>query len=320
MKILQLDLIAFGPFSGVGMDLSKGSAGLHLIYGPNEAGKSSALRAIRNLLYGIPERTLDDFVHPYGKLRVGGILQSSAGAVLGCIRRKGRGSTLRGPDDAAVLDESVLRTFLGGVDEDDFSKRFGIDHETLVQGGREIVEGGGELAAVLFAAGSGIANFRAIQEGLKSEMDVLFKPNASKPTINEALAKLKDEQKKLRQAQLPGNQWAEHDTALRDALEQKRHLQVQLEQKEQEQGRLGRILKALPEIGRRKSLLKEFESYFDAVILSSEFSEKRQGAITDLRVEQQNEIQAAENLAKTEKELEGLTVPSLLIEHSGEIE
>jgi len=320
MKILQLDLIAFGPFSNICLDLSEGREGLHLIYGPNEAGKSSALRAIRNLLYGIPERTLDDFLHPYGKLRVGGILRNSTGSILGCIRRKGRSNTLRGPDDAAVLDESVLRGFLGGVDEEDFSKRFGINHETLVRGGREIVEGGGELASVLFAAGSGIANFRAIQEGFKSEMDALFKPNASKPTINEVLARLKEEQKKLRQAQLPGNQWAEHDTALRDALEWKRQVQVQLEQKEQERGRLGRILKALPAIGRRKPLLKELEPYSDAVILPHEFSEKRQEALTALLVEQHNQSQATENLVKTEKELEGLGVPSPLLEHAGEIE
>ena len=50
MKILRLDLIACGPFSGMSLDLSNGNEGLQLIYGPNEAGKSSALRAIGYLL------------------------------------------------------------------------------------------------------------------------------------------------------------------------------------------------------------------------------------------------------------------------------
>ena len=44
MKILNLHLIAYGPFSDGSLDLSGGSEGLHLIYGPNEAGKSAALR------------------------------------------------------------------------------------------------------------------------------------------------------------------------------------------------------------------------------------------------------------------------------------
>ncbi|MFZ4625210.1 MAG: AAA family ATPase, partial [Rhodoferax sp.] len=44
MKIRQLLLKAFGPFTNTRLDFS-GPANLHLIYGPNEAGKSSALRA-----------------------------------------------------------------------------------------------------------------------------------------------------------------------------------------------------------------------------------------------------------------------------------
>ncbi len=320
MKILGLDLIAFGPFSNVSLDLSEGREGLHLIYGPNEAGKSSALRAIRNLFYGIPERTLDIFIYPYGKLRVGGTLRNSTGATLGCIRRKGRIDTLRGPDDTALLDESVLRGYLAGLDEQDFSNRFGIDHKTLVRGGREIVEGGGELASVLFAAASGIAGFRDVQEGLRSEMDALFKPKASRPAINEWLRRLSEEQKKLRQVQLPGTLWQQHDRNLRDALERKRQVQEKLERREQERSRLGRILKALPAIGRRKSLLNELESYSSVVILSHGFSETMQNALTALRVEEQNKALATENLTKTENELSGLIVPDLLIEYAGEIE
>ena len=50
MKLLTLELIAFGPFAGTALDFSAGAEGLHLVYGPNEAGKSSALRAVRQLL------------------------------------------------------------------------------------------------------------------------------------------------------------------------------------------------------------------------------------------------------------------------------
>ena len=42
MKILELALAAFGPFTDLVLDLSGGHEGLHLVYGPNEAGKSSA--------------------------------------------------------------------------------------------------------------------------------------------------------------------------------------------------------------------------------------------------------------------------------------
>ncbi|MCL4195792.1 MAG: AAA family ATPase, partial [Thermoguttaceae bacterium] len=79
MKILRLDLRAFGPFTDLALDLSAGQEGLHLIYGPNEAGKSTALRAIEQMLFGIPQRSTDDFLHPYKNLRVGGTLRSGDG-------------------------------------------------------------------------------------------------------------------------------------------------------------------------------------------------------------------------------------------------
>jgi hypothetical protein len=75
MKILRFDLIAYGPFTGRSLDLSKGDHGFHLIYGPNEAGKSSALRALGDALYGVPPRTPDNFIHSYANLRVGAVLE-----------------------------------------------------------------------------------------------------------------------------------------------------------------------------------------------------------------------------------------------------
>ena len=63
MKINRLQLIAYGPFSGTTLDFSNHQVGFHLMYGPNEAGKSTALRALRNVLFGIPVRTPDSF-HP----------------------------------------------------------------------------------------------------------------------------------------------------------------------------------------------------------------------------------------------------------------
>ena len=38
MKLVQLDLTAFGPFANQTLDFSQGQLGLHLVYGPNEAG------------------------------------------------------------------------------------------------------------------------------------------------------------------------------------------------------------------------------------------------------------------------------------------
>ena len=89
MKILKLDLHAFGPFTDLSLELDAGHEGLHLVYGPNEAGKTTALRALRQLLFGIPHNSRDNFVHAYPNLRIGATLQAADEKILECIRRKG---------------------------------------------------------------------------------------------------------------------------------------------------------------------------------------------------------------------------------------
>ena len=62
MKILRLDLRAFGPFTDFSLDLSAGSEGFIGLWS-QRGRQDSALRALRNLLYGIPGNTADDFIH-----------------------------------------------------------------------------------------------------------------------------------------------------------------------------------------------------------------------------------------------------------------
>ena len=113
MKLLTLNLRAVGPFTDVVLDLSGGEHGLHLIYGPNEAGKTSTLRAVAHLLFGFPQRSADNFVHPNDQLRVGGTLRHSSGEILEIVRRRGNRNTLRGPDDSSVVCRIVPRPLLG---------------------------------------------------------------------------------------------------------------------------------------------------------------------------------------------------------------
>lgn len=55
MRFESLILERFGMFEGASLDFVGGS--LHVVYGANEAGKSTALAAISDLLFGIDERT-----------------------------------------------------------------------------------------------------------------------------------------------------------------------------------------------------------------------------------------------------------------------
>jgi uncharacterized protein YhaN len=320
VKILSLDLIAFGPFTNVGLDLSAGREGLHLVYGANEAGKSSALRGLRQLLYGIPERSTDGFVHPFTRMRVGGKLRSASGEVLELVRRKGRGSTLRAADDQTAIADSAFETFLNGVDAGLFSTMFGIGYEDLVAGGRAIVRGGGDLGRLIFAAGSGVADLGAVLEGLQAEADALFRPAGQKQKINEAVVRLKQRRSELKEAQLPGQEWARHELALSNALRAKDAVEAQLADAQRRLSRLQRIQEAHPVIAGRREAMKALESVADAAILPDGFAERRADALTRLRVSQSERRQAAANLAGLARAISEVPDPSALLGHAESIE
>ena len=220
MKILRLDLRAFGPFSNVSLDLSAGNEGFHLVYGPNEAGKSSALRALRNLLYGIPANTSDNFVHDNRSLRIAATLVRRDKKQLEIVRRKGNKGTLLPPDEKAPLDDSALHSFLGGCDQAQFETMFGIDHPGLIAGGQEIIRGQGDIGHVLFAAGAGISDLRAIRNNLEKQAEDLFSPRGLKPAVNQSLTDLNKAKKLIRESQLPSSEWQKHKAALDDATKQ----------------------------------------------------------------------------------------------------
>ena len=174
------------------LDLSAGHEGLHLIYGRNEAGKTSALRAISHLLFGFPHLSSDNFVHPNDQLRVGGTLRHSNGEELEILRRRGRSNTLREADDSSVVSDQWQRRFLGDLNQATFESLFGINHERLSQAGEEIRTGKGTLGELLFAAGAGLAGLRRARQSLQQGLDDLFKPRAQNPRINKALTELEN--------------------------------------------------------------------------------------------------------------------------------
>ncbi len=320
MKILRLDLRAFGPFTDVSLDLSGGSEGLHVIYGPNEAGKTSALAALRQLFYGIPTNSTDNFIHAYPKLRIGAELARHDGTRLEILRRKGRTNTLRLPDDKTPVDEAQLRSFLDGVDEPRFRMMFGIDHESLVEGGEQIVRGGGEIGETLFAAGAGIADLRTIRQQFEQQAEGLFKPGGAKPAINHMLASLRQAKQELRETQLPSSAWTDHDRALREATKQLDKINTELRHAVKQRGRLERIRNALPQIARRKQLQTDLAAMGEVPNLPADFSETRRAAVARLDAAGKVLRDAKTSLDVLESQIAQLEVPEALLARQQEIE
>jgi len=320
MKILKLNLTAFGPFTDECIDLSSGQEGLHVIYGPNEAGKSSSLRAITDFFYGIHLRTPDNFIHPYPRLRIGAQLKHSDGTVLDLTRRKANQNSLRTDDDATPWDESEMGRFLGDVDRDLFHVMFGIDHERLRRGGEQIVQGGGRIGELLFAAGAGLANLQKVQTQLQTELDGLLTASGRSGAIITSIKEFKENHDSVKQAQVSVDTWSRHDGDLRTAQQQKHTLDEAIRNKHSEQNRLKRIQDAVSPIGHWRKATEELADLRDAPLLAEDFADTSNGILIELSKAEQREGDAETTIARLDDQLETATIPEELIREADAIE
>lgn len=213
MKIRKLFLKAFGPFTNSTLDFS-GPAGLHLIYGPNEAGKSSALRAITDLRYGIPPRSKDDFVHEFKDMLLAAYFEDVAGRAVGLARRKGNKDPLMSADPAtgaplaaSPVSPEVLLALTGGVAREQFETMYGLDSSNLRKGGQMLIQGEGELGAALFEASTGSAGIKLMLQTLQADAKKYFTPKGQLPILNEASRQLDEARQRYKQAVTKPDQW-----------------------------------------------------------------------------------------------------------------
>lgn len=314
MKILELKLTSFGPFSGQTLDLSAGNPGLHVVFGPNEAGKSSALRALHAALYGIPGQTSDAFLHPYDALRIGGRLRHSSGTEIAFVRRKGSKNTLLAPDETR-LDDRALDRFLGGETSEKFEMFWGIDHARLVQGGRDILEGHGDLGESLFAAGSGVLHLRRMRSTLQDEASALYAPRGHQRTVNQGVGKLRELRRAQREATVSADEWARREQASREAAEAVTRLSKQERELVRERSRIERLKRVLPMLAERKGLQERLAALTDVVLLPEDFPKRRQEAETAFHTARQNLERADKDLREQNELVDRLgPTPTLVAE------
>jgi uncharacterized protein YhaN len=176
MRLLELHLDRFGCFTDRRIAF-RPDAALTVIYGPNEAGKSTALAALADVLYGIEARSPFDFLHRYPDMRLGATIIGEDGKRFGFRRRKGNQNTLL--DDAdAPLAEDALAGFLGSVDRNLFLDAFGLNRDRLRAGAQRLIDGGGRVGESLLAAAPGLSSLVALRSQLAAEAESCFRPAA----------------------------------------------------------------------------------------------------------------------------------------------
>ncbi|MCV6637241.1 AAA family ATPase [Candidatus Albibeggiatoa sp. nov. NOAA] len=310
MRINQLELSAYGSFTNKILDLSQ-NHGLHIIYGHNEAGKSTTRRAINAVLFGIPERTQDAYYHSNDKLRIGAKLQDGD-AFLHIYRRKGRKNTLLSTDNEPI-DEELLKQLLGSISETQYNALFCLNHERLVQGGEDLLNGGGNIGESLFEAGTGTLKLHELLADLDKEADTLFKARGSKPKLNQTIKSYKEACQKVKNSTLPASKFKDYDTRLEQAHATQNTLNQQLQNVRAEQARLARIQRTRPLLQRYNELQQQLATLQDTVILPEDAKAQRIEANLALHTAQAQVKQSRQLIEQLQIQLAAITIPSELL-------
>lgn len=321
MRLGRLDLIRYGRFTDLSLAFPVRTPDLHIIFGPNEAGKSTSLSAIEDLLFGIPNNSPLNFLHDYSSLRVGAILENEGGS-LDIRRRKGFKETLLTRDDNPVLmGETVLGPYLAGADLTFFRRMFSLDNVRLRLGGKEILEAQDEVGQMLFSAGSGLTGIREILEVLEKEADTLWSPRkAAKRTYYQADDRREEAEKELRTHLITPAKWQEVKNLHDAAQNAYTTLEKEIEKKASEKKKLDRIrrsyrnVRGIEEIDRELSALGEVPDFPEGaldILLAAE--RKEETAMAEVRI-------LTEQLETARGKLSALTFDETLLHHEEDIQ
>ncbi len=258
MKFLDLQLEAFGPFTDQCLAFSPAGPDLHIVYGANEAGKTSCMRAIDNLLYGVPVNTTDNFLHENPKLRIGARLLHSTGKELEVHRRKGRTNTLLDAAGSPVDTEDFSR-FLGHLSHEIYRALFSLTRAEVERGNREILAAEGHLGEALFSAGLGGAGVGTAIEQLTAEADALYRPRGSKQVLNRARNEVESLRARIAEVGLTPQRWEELKGAVAGGEARLELLDAELARLRSDERACERDCKAFDAARSRKSALQRLE-------------------------------------------------------------
>ncbi|HHY74022.1 MAG TPA: AAA family ATPase [Bacillus bacterium] len=318
MRFNYLNLRAFGHFTDYEITFDQ-SKKFHLIYGLNEAGKSTALRSINHFLYGFPQQTADSFLHSNQKLRIEGELQNKKGETLQFTRRKGKKNTVINANGEA-LNEGVVANFLNGLSLQHFSNMFALNHVSLREGGASLLQSGGNVGESLFSAASGISMLRKVFEELEKKLGDLYKKRGSTPELNKLLKEEKELKKEISDCQLKVQAWKELERKYSEGKSKIETLINEIISLRSEREKLQRIKLTLPKIAKLKELANRLAELGEVPALPDNIVELRKETVQKLESLKKQKQSAEEDYQLFEKERNEIKIQEGLLEQSALID
>ena len=264
MRLRRLGLSRYGMFTDHTIDFGErigGSPDLHIVYGPNESGKSTALAGFLDLLFAIEPRSRYSFLHGYEAMRIESDLEISEQTHRLVRVRKTTASLLN--EHGQSVADGVIANALGGMDRGAYKAMFSLDDDTLEGGGEEILRSEGDLGQLLFATSAGLIELSKTLKQLREGTDKFHRGR----TRNTELYKLKVELSRLDKEKKELDTVASAFTRLimdrdraKSAYDEAISARAELETEREDAERCIQGLPWLGEIRRLRGEIKELES------------------------------------------------------------
>ncbi|QHE51332.1 AAA family ATPase [Pontibacillus sp. HMF3514] len=194
MKLLKAEIFGFGKWQN--QTISFEEDGLTILYGENEAGKSTLHEFILYILFDLPPRKWKPFEPKTGG-SVGGRLHLSVpneGTVtVERVATKKNGEARCIFQNGEEADESYLKQLLHGIDRSTYESIFSFGLKSL-QDIQSLQED--DIGNVLFGIGmTGSKQIYDTEKQLEKQLDQRFKKRGKNPEINQQLQKVKQLEK-----------------------------------------------------------------------------------------------------------------------------
>ncbi len=309
MRIRKLGLRRYGKFTDAFIDFGErvvGSPDLHIVYGPNEAGKSTAMSACTDLLYGIAPQSRFNFLHPYPTMRIEAELETSGGIrSFARIKRPQNGLL---DDSGNPVPDTVLLGELGGLDRGAYQTMFCLDDETLEAGGESILASKGDLGHLLFSATAGLADLSDRLGAAQAEAESFFRPGKRSGVLADLkknLSALKEERERIDTLATEYSRFVierdEAAAAYAEALAQRSRTQARIDE-------VQRLINALPRLQAFRGLRAELLPLASLPEAPSSWNQDLPSLMTrQTRLATQTQA-VADTIANLRGELEGLIV------------
>ncbi len=318
MRLLSLELEKYGAFTGRVLRFRPG-ARAHVVFGPNEAGKSTALMAVTDLLFGIPRDTTQDFLHKSPELRIRGEVISSKGQTFAFARRKGNKSTLLGPEGTALADDA-LAPYFGGLTRDVFTRAFGLNAQALRSGAEELLRSRGDVGESLMAAASGMRGLSELRKALDTEADRIFAPRKSvERAFYQAMDRHDAARKAMRERELRATDWKRLNEEL--AARAKRLDEIKAERADiaTRQARLARLIRLKPRLGAIDAAAQALADHGERPEFPIGFGRRLGAALEAVANAETTQGAAAREVEAARLELSKILVKRDLLAHGAEI-